>query len=76
MFNENAGRRFRVSHGNSDHKSAANRLDHEDDPTDTANFMIAVLGLHAIKNRPVAVDGKIEIRPVCPTLCRFIETVS
>lgn len=24
----------------------------------------AVLGLHAIKDRPVAVDGKIEIRPV------------
>ncbi len=24
----------------------------------------AVLGLHAIKERPVVVDGKIEIRPV------------
>lgn len=24
----------------------------------------AVLGLHAIKDRPVAVDGKIEIRPM------------
>lgn len=25
----------------------------------------AVLGLHAIKDKPVAVNGKIEIRPVC-----------
>lgn len=24
----------------------------------------AVLGLHAIKEKPVAVDGKVEIRPV------------
>ena len=74
MLSENAGRRFRVSYGNSDHKSTANRLDHEDDPTDTANFLIAVLGLHAIKNRPVAVDGKIEIRPVCPTSCWCIDS--
>lgn len=27
----------------------------------------AVLGLHAIKERPVVVDGKIEIRPVSKT---------
>jgi 2-oxoglutarate dehydrogenase E2 component (dihydrolipoamide succinyltransferase) len=26
----------------------------------------AVLGLHAIKDRPVAIDGKVEIRPVSP----------
>ena len=26
---------------------------------------LAVLGLHAIKNRPIAIDGKVEIRPVC-----------
>ncbi len=25
----------------------------------------AVLGLHAIKERPIAVAGKVEIRPVC-----------
>lgn len=25
----------------------------------------AVLGLHAIKDKPVAIDGKVEIRPVC-----------
>ena len=25
----------------------------------------AVLGLHAIKERPMAVNGKVEIRPVC-----------
>lgn len=25
----------------------------------------AVLGLHAIKDKPVVVNGKIEIRPVC-----------
>ncbi|KAL6721107.1 2-oxoglutarate dehydrogenase complex E2 component [Lecanora helva] len=25
----------------------------------------AVLGLHAIKEKPVAIDGKVEIRPVC-----------
>lgn len=25
----------------------------------------AVLGLHAIKEKPVAVNGKVEIRPVC-----------
>lgn len=29
-----------------------------------SNFMLAVLGLHAIKEKPVAIDGKIEIRPV------------
>lgn len=26
----------------------------------------AVLGLHAIKEKPVAIDGKVEIRPVSP----------
>lgn len=25
---------------------------------------LAVLGLHAIKEKPVAIDGKVEIRPV------------
>ena len=25
----------------------------------------AVLGLHAIKDKPVAIEGKVEIRPVC-----------
>lgn len=25
----------------------------------------AVLGLHAIKEKPVAINGKVEIRPVC-----------
>jgi 2-oxoglutarate dehydrogenase E2 component (dihydrolipoamide succinyltransferase) len=34
----------------------------------------AVLGLHAIMDRPVAVDGKIEIRPVC-LLSYFITIV-
>ena len=28
----------------------------------------AVLGLHAIKERPVAINGKVEIRPVCMPL--------
>jgi hypothetical protein len=28
-------------------------------------MLVAVLGLHAIRDRPVAVNGKIEIRPVC-----------
>jgi 2-oxoglutarate dehydrogenase E2 component (dihydrolipoamide succinyltransferase) len=28
------------------------------------NFALAVLGLHAIKDKPVAVNGKVEIRPV------------
>lgn len=28
-------------------------------------FFTAVLGLHAIKDKPVVVNGKIEIRPVC-----------
>ena len=27
----------------------------------------AVLGLHAIKEKPVAANGKVEIRPVCTT---------
>ena len=27
----------------------------------------AVLGLHAIKERPMAINGKVEIRPVCVT---------
>ncbi|KAF6241282.1 hypothetical protein HO173_001077 [Letharia columbiana] len=31
----------------------------------------AVLGLHAIKEKPVAVDGKVEIRPVRTLLARF-----
>ena len=29
-----------------------------------SNHPIAVLGLHAIKEKPVAIDGRIEIRPV------------
>jgi 2-oxoacid dehydrogenases acyltransferase (catalytic domain) len=28
----------------------------------------AVLGLHAIKERPMAINGKVEIRPVCTLL--------
>jgi hypothetical protein len=28
-------------------------------------MLAAVLGLHAIRDRPVAINGKIEIRPVC-----------
>ena len=30
-----------------------------------ADKYLAVLGLHAIKEKPVAIDGKVEIRPVC-----------
>ena len=30
-----------------------------------AYYDLAVLGLHAIKEKPVAIDGKVEIRPVC-----------
>lgn len=30
-----------------------------------ADTFLAVLGLHAIKEKPVAVNGKVEIRPVC-----------
>jgi 2-oxoglutarate dehydrogenase E2 component (dihydrolipoamide succinyltransferase) len=35
----------------------------------------AVLGLHATKDRPVVVDGKIEIRPVstCPISGRLCD---
>lgn len=33
---------------------------------------LAVLGLHAIKERPVAVNGKVEIRPVCSALCAWV----
>lgn len=29
-----------------------------------ADEVLAVLGLHAIKEKPVAIDGKVEIRPV------------
>jgi 2-oxoglutarate dehydrogenase E2 component (dihydrolipoamide succinyltransferase) len=32
----------------------------------------AVLGLHAIKDKPVVVNGKIEIRPVCSPLPFFL----
>lgn len=28
------------------------------------NIFLAVMGLHAIKEKPVAIDGKVEIRPV------------
>ena len=31
---------------------------------DHTDFLIAVLGLHAIKEKPVAINGKVEIRPV------------
>ena len=34
---------------------------------------LAVLGLHAIKDKPVVVNGKIEIRPVCR--CNFLNFV-
>jgi 2-oxoglutarate dehydrogenase E2 component (dihydrolipoamide succinyltransferase) len=30
----------------------------------------AVLGLHAIKDKPVAINGKVEIRPVSRTMVR------
>lgn len=30
-----------------------------------SDLILAVLGLHAIKDKPVVVNGKIEIRPVC-----------
>lgn len=46
-----------------------------DNANEASNFFIAVLGLHAIKNRPVAVDGKIEIRPVCPSFYRSSDSV-
>lgn len=29
-----------------------------------SNGLAAVLGLHAVKEKPVAIDGKVEIRPV------------
>lgn len=32
--------------------------------TDLSRLFLAVLGLHAIKEKPVAIDGKVEIRPV------------
>jgi len=35
----------------------------------------AVLGLHAIKDRPVAVNGKVEIRPVRTAVLRFLEHI-
>ena len=37
------------------------------------NVIIAVLGLHAIKEKPVVVDGKIEIRPVCHTQIPYFQ---
>lgn len=37
--------------------------------SDKINPQSAVLGLHAIKDKPVAIDGKVEIRPVCSTPC-------
>lgn len=30
-------------------------------------FFLAVLGLHAIKEKAVAIEGKVEIRPVGPS---------
>lgn len=41
----------------------------------TRSLMIAVtavLGLHAIKEKPVAIDGKIEIRPVSIKCYRIV----
>lgn len=31
----------------------------------------AVLGVYGIQDRPVAVDGQVEIRPVCLALCNL-----
>ena len=33
-------------------------------PSSTDLLLTAVLGLHAIKEKPIAVNGKVEIRPV------------
>ena len=34
-------------------------------------MLLAVLGLHAIKDKPVVVDGKVEIRPVYDILSEY-----
>jgi hypothetical protein len=64
------GRCVWIADGHPDHQSAADRC--------VSSFLVlgyfltvlAVLGLHAIKDKPVVVNGKIEIRPVgdpdCP----------
>lgn len=36
----------------------------------------AVLGLHAIKEKPVAIDGKVEIRPVRLVLCEPCSSIA
>ena len=36
--------------------------------SNTLTCFAAVLGLHAIKEKPVAIDGKVEIRPVSKDL--------
>jgi len=65
--NKNVGRCFWVADGNANHQPTANGYDVPSifgDNEQTNDVCPAVMGLHAIKEKPVAIDGKVEIRPV------------
>ena len=63
-----AGGHIRFIDGHTHHQFAADRYfsDAQKRPSSmlTEFFLLAVLGLHAIKEKPVAIAGKVEIRPV------------
>lgn len=43
--------------------------------SDELILFIAVLGLHAIKEKPVAINGNVEIRPVCSILHDYLRSL-
>ena len=61
------GRCIRLSYGNAHNQPTPNWLVLKvERPIVVANRLsLGVLGLHAIKEKPVAVNGRVEIRPVC-----------
>lgn len=65
ISDSSTGRCLRLVDGNTDHQSTADWYGSLCSLVRTlTNSDSAVLGLHAIKEKPVAIDGKVEIRPV------------
>lgn len=59
-----AGWRLRIADGHSHHQSPSNRYVSPAHGSEEELIISAVLGLHATKEKPVAINGKVEIRPV------------
>ena len=65
ISDSNTGRRLRLVDGNTNYQLTADRYGvPRSSVVCLTNSDSAVLGLHAIKEKPVAIDGKVEIRPV------------